>query len=67
MKKINWSRFLVPLVGTFLWFYLTGILLELFISRPMNSLVQLLTIFIIVVYTFVFFMYIYTRITNKNK
>jgi hypothetical protein len=60
-------RILTPLLGIFLWLSLTGYLLDTFISRPVNSILQNVIIIFIFLYTFGFIYYIYTRITNKNK
>ena len=58
---------LAVIVGFAIWVSLTSFLLDYFISRPVNSVVQTGIIILIAVYTYGFIHYIYTRITNKNR
>ncbi len=57
----------VPFVGFVIWISLTSFLLDHFISRPTNPILQTGIIIFISLYTLGFIHYIYTRITNKNK
>lgn len=57
----------VPFVGFVTWISLTSFLLDHFISRPTNPIIQTGIFIFIMLYTLGFIHYIYTRITNKNK
>jgi uncharacterized membrane protein len=54
-------------VGFVIWVSLTSFLLDHFISRPTNPIIQTGIFIFIMLYTLGFIHYIYTRITNKNK
>lgn len=57
----------ISIIGFVVWVSLTSFLLDFFISRPTNKLLQNGIIILIFLYTFGYFYYIYSRITNKNK
>lgn len=57
----------VTFVGFVIWMSLTSFLLDHFISRPTNPIIQTGIFIFIMLYTGGFIHYIYTRITNKNK
>ena len=54
-------------VGFVIWVSLTSFLLDHFISRPTNPIIQTVIFIFIMLYTLGFIHYIYTRITNKIK
>ena len=54
-------------VGFVIWVSLTSFLLDHFISRPTNPIIQTGIFIFIMLYTLGFIHYIYTRINNKNK
>lgn len=65
MKKI--ASIALYLIGFVAWVSLTSFLLDHFISRPTNPIIQTGIFIFIMLYTGGFIHYIYTRITNKNK
>ncbi len=62
MKKI-----IIILILFSIWVSGTSFLLDHFISRPTNSLLQTGIIIFISLYTLGFIHYIYKILTNKNK
>lgn len=65
MRKL--IKIAIPIILFIIWVSITSLLLDHFISRPTNPVVQTGIIILIVLYTLGFIRYIYNRITNKNK
>ena len=65
MKKI--INIAIPIIISTIWISITSFLLDHFISRPTNQILQMGIIISIMMYTLGFIYYLYKRITNKNK